>query len=156
MRASLQPNRTAQLTDSLNSPSKVTENNLATLPKGRQVFSKVPFQVGGLLQLSVTKLQEWGRNEHPESITGRVLGKSCQRLHLLHGAGGVYDPENVTIARLVLHDANQSTREIDIITGVHVRGWWGDPNQNIAGTNSELTWTGTNPAVQKYGGAHRP
>ena len=49
---------TAQLTNSINSPSQVTENNLATLPKGRQVFAEVPFEVGGLLQLSGKKIQE--------------------------------------------------------------------------------------------------
>src|SRR5262249_10516566 len=47
---------TAQLTDSLNSPTAVTENNLASLPKGRQVFLGVPFEVGGVLQLSEKKL----------------------------------------------------------------------------------------------------
>jgi RNA polymerase sigma factor (sigma-70 family) len=147
---------TARLTDSLNSPSTLTENNLATLPKGRKVFSGVPFQVGGLLQLSGRKLQEWGRNEYPESITGIVLGKPCQRLHLLHGAGGVYDRENVTIAKLVLHYADQSTREIEIKTGVHVRDWWGDPRQKITGNNSKLTWTGTNPALKNSGGSYPP
>jgi hypothetical protein len=79
---------TAQLTNSLNSPSSVTENNLATLPKGRHVFSGVPFEVGGLLQLAGKKLQEWGRNEYPD------------------------------------------------------------------GKNSELAWTGTNPALKQYGGDH--
>ena len=145
---------TAQLTNSLNSPSSVTENNLATLPKGRQVFSGVPFEVGGLLQLSGKKLQEWGRNEYPESITGIKLGKRCQRLHLLHGAGGVFDPENVTIAKLVLHYSDKSTQEIDIKTGVHIRDWWGDPKQEVTGKNSELAWTGTNPALKQYGGNH--
>ena len=114
----------------------------------------MPFEVGGLLQLSGKKLQEWGRNEYPESITGIILGKPCQRLHLLHGAGGVYDPVKVTIAKLVLHYADQSMQEIDIQTGVHVRDWWGDPNQNVTGTNSEMTWTGTNPALKNYGGEH--
>jgi beta-lactamase regulating signal transducer with metallopeptidase domain len=145
---------TAQLNDSLNSPSQVTENNLASLPKGRQVFSGVPFEVGGLLQLSGKKIQEWGRNEYPESITGIMVGKACQRLHLLHGAGGVFDPENVTIAKLVLHYADQSVREIDIQTAVHIRDWWGDPKQRVIGDNSVLTWTGTNPALKKYGGEH--
>ena len=143
---------TAQLTNSLNSPSSVTENNLASLPKGRQVFSGVPFEVGGLLQLSGKKLQEWGRNEYPESITGIKLAKRCQRLHLLHGAGGVFDPEGVTIAQLVLHYTDKSTREIDIKTGVHIRDWWGDPKQELSGKNSELAWTGTNPALKQYGG----
>lgn len=143
---------TAHLTDSLNSPASVTENNLATLPKGRQVFSGVPFDVGGLLQLSGKKLQEWERNEYPETINGIILEKPCQRLHLLHGAGGVFDPEGVTIAKLVLHYADKSVRELDIKTGVHVRDWWGNPKQALTGKNSELTWTGTNPALKKYGG----
>ena len=145
---------TAQLTNSLNSPSYVAENNLTTLPKGRQVFSGVTFEVGGLLQLSGKKIQEWGRNEYPESITGIKLGKRCQQLHLLHGAGGVFDPEGVTIAKLVLHYADKSMREIDIKTGVHVRDWWGDPKQKLTGKNSVLTWTGTNPALNQYGGEH--
>ena len=28
----------------------------------------------------------------------------------------------------------------------------GDPKQPITGTNSALAWTGTNPALKKYGG----
>ena len=143
---------TAHLTNSLNSPIFVEENNLATFPKGRQVFSGVPFEVGGLLQLSGKKLQEWGRNEYPEAVKGIKMEKRCQKLHLLHGAGGVFDPEGVTIAKIVLHYADESQRELDIITGVHVRDWWGNTNQTITGKSSELTWTGTNPALKKYGG----
>jgi hypothetical protein len=143
---------TAYLTNSLNSPAHVEENNLATMPKGRSVFSGVTFEVAGLLQLSGMKLQEWGRTEYPEAIKGIKIGKRCQRLHLLHGAGGVFDPDNVTIAKIILHYADESQRELDIITGVHVRDWWGNPSQTITGKNSELTWTGTNPALKKYGG----
>jgi len=143
---------TAQLTDSLNSPASVTENNLASLPKGRQVFSGVPFQVGGILQLSGQKIQEWGRKEYPEAINGIKIGKRCQRLHLLHGAGGVYDPDGLTIGKLVLHYADKSSREFEIKNGVHVRDWWGNPKQAVTAKNSTLTWTGTNPALKKYGG----
>src|SRR5436190_17647556 len=41
-----------QLTNTLESPLSVKENNLATMPTGRQVFGAVPFVVGGVLQLS--------------------------------------------------------------------------------------------------------
>jgi RNA polymerase sigma factor (sigma-70 family) len=143
---------TAQLTDSLNSPSTVTENNLASLPEGRQVLSGLPFEIGGILQLSGKKIQEWGRNEFPEVITNIPVGRVCSQLHLLHGAGGVYDRDGVTIAKLVLHYADNSVREIEIKNGVHVRDWWGDPKQAVTGTNSQLAWTGTNPAVKQYGG----
>jgi len=143
---------TALLTNSLNSPAYVEENNLASLPKGRSTFSGVPFEVGGLLQLSGKKLQEWGRNEYPEAIKDIKISKSCRRLHLLHSAGGVYDPEGVTIAKIVVHYVDKSQQELNIITGVHVRDWWGDPKQAITGKNSVLTWTGTNPALAKYSG----
>src|SRR4051794_2514175 len=53
----------ATLTDSLNSPAQVKENNFANLPKGRQVFSGVPFEVQGILVLSGKKNLEWGRKE---------------------------------------------------------------------------------------------
>jgi hypothetical protein len=145
---------TAYLTNSLNSPTHVQENNLASLPSGRQVFSGVTFEIGGLLQLSGRKIQEWGRNEFPEAIKGVKVEKRCRRIHLLHGAGGVFDRDGVTIARFVLHYADKSQRELEIQSGLHVRDWWGDPKQPITGTNSVLAWTGTNPALKKYGGEH--
>ncbi len=141
---------TAQLDDSLNSPNHVQENNLASLPQGRQVMLGVPFQIGGVLQLSGKKIQQWGRNEFPQAITNIAVGRLFSQLQLLHGAGGVFDSDG---AKLVLHYADQSTREIEIKNGVHVRDWWGDPNQRITGTDSALAWTGTNPALKKYGDA---
>jgi hypothetical protein len=144
---------TAKLTDSLNSPTSVQQNNLANLPKGRQVFQGVPFEIGGVVQLSGKKAQEWGRNEFPEAVKNILVGKRCAQIHLLHGAGGVFDNDDVTVAKLVIHYADKSVREIDIKNGVHVRDWWGEPNQPISGTNSVLAWTGTNPALKVYGGA---
>ena len=148
----LSPYYTAKLTDSLNSPASVRENNLAILPKGRQIFCGVPFQVGGILQLSGKKIQEWGRKEYPEAINGIKIGHRCQRLHLLHGAGGVYDGYGVAIGKLVLHYADNSLREIEIRNGIHVRDWWGDPKQAVSAKTSMLAWSGTNPALKKYGG----
>jgi hypothetical protein len=143
----------ATLTDSLNSPAEVKENNLAGLPKGRQVFSGVPFQVDGILELSGKKNVEWGRTEYPEAIKDIKLGKTARQLHLLHGAGGVYDGFGTVIAKLVLHYSDASMREIEIKTGEHVLDWWGNPKQAVTSTNSELAWEGTNPAIKKYGGA---
>ena len=62
--------------------------------------------------------------------------------------------DGVTIAQLVLHYADNSVREIDIKIGQHVRDWWGDPSQRVMAPNSELAWSGTNPATKKYGGAN--
>jgi hypothetical protein len=131
----------------------VTENNLATFPRGRQVFSGVPFQVNGIVQLSGKKNLEWGRTEYPEAVKDIKLGKTVRQFHLLHGAGGVYDGDGTIIAKLVLHYADRSEQAIEIKTGEHVRDWWGDPTQAVTGKNSELAWKGSNPAIQKYGGA---
>jgi hypothetical protein len=145
---------TASLTDSLNSPSSVKENNLADLPKGRQVLAGVPFEVGGIVQLSGQKNLEWGRKEFPEAVKNIKVGRKAAHFHLLHGAGGVYDREGVTIAQLVVHYADNSVREFEIKVGDHVRDWWGNPNQRVYAPNSELAWSGTNPATKKYGGSN--
>ncbi|HYG33615.1 MAG TPA: hypothetical protein VEC99_02445 [Clostridia bacterium] len=142
----------AELTDILNSPTSVKDNNLAELPTGRQVFKEVPFQIGGVVQLSGKKLQEWGRDEFPEAVKKIEIGRTCTRFHMLHGAGGVFDKDGVAIGKLVLRYADKSAREINIKNGVHVRDWWGDPKQTVTGTNSVLAWTGTNPALKVYGG----
>ncbi len=140
----------ATLTTSLNSPSYVRENNLAALLHGRQAFSGVPFEVGGVLQLSGKNLQEWGRTEFPEEADGVRVGRKFSELHLLHGAGGVSDPDGTTIATLVLHYADGSSRPLELKSGVNVRDWWGNPSQPVTGANSKLAWTGTNPALKQY------
>lgn len=143
---------TTGLTNSINSPEYVKENNLATLPVGRQVLGQVPFEIRGVVQLDGKKIREWERTEFPKAVNGMVVGHKFQTLHLLHGAGGVYDEDGTTIGTLVLRYADDSTASIDIKNGEHVRDWWGDPQQPITGTNSVLAWRGTNPALRKYGG----
>jgi hypothetical protein len=143
---------TAGLTNSINSPEYVKENNLAALPVGRQVLGQVPFEICGVVQLDGKKIREWNRTEFPAAVNGIVVGRTFGKLHLLHGAGGVYDDDGTTIGTLVLHYADDSKHTIDIKNGEHVRDWWGDAQQPITGTNSVLAWTGTNPALKKYGG----
>jgi hypothetical protein len=148
----LVPYCTAQLTTPLNCPASLQRNNLAALRSGRHTFAGIPFQVGGVLQLSGKKLQEWQRTEFPESVKDIRIGRPIRRLHLLHGAGCIYDPEGTTIARLILHYADNSEKTLEIYAGLHVRDWWGDPAQPLADLNSALAWTGTNPAIKEHGG----
>ena len=42
---------------------------------------------------------------------------------------------------------------LPVKNGMHVRDWWGNPKQAPTSKDSELAWSGTNPAVKKYGGA---
>lgn len=141
---------TATLFDSLNSPTSVKSNNLVEFPKGHQTFGEVPFVVEGVVQLTGKKLEQWGRREFPEAVTNIAVRARGRFLHLLHGAGGVFDPTGETIARLVLHYADQTTSEIQIQAGLHVSDWWGNPRQKPKAPNSELIWTGKNDAIGEY------
>ncbi|MBI4657497.1 MAG: PD40 domain-containing protein [Verrucomicrobia bacterium] len=147
---SLKPYFTASLTDAINSPDYVKENNLAEMPTGRQVLAGVPFEIHGLVQLSGKRVVGWGRNEFPEKVENITVGRTAEKIHLLHSAGGVFDPDETVIAKLVLHYADKTDEMIEIKSGVHVRDWWGLLSQKTTGDTTELAWTGSNPAIKKY------
>jgi len=138
----------AKLTDALNCSPDGKGNDLAALPTGRQVMANVPFDISGIAQVTGLRIQSWGRHEYPAKITDISINKRCRRLFILHGAGGVGDPEGTTIAKLVLHYEDKSTRIIEIKIGDHVRDWWGDPKEPMLNKGSELGWKGRNAAIR--------
>src|SRR5262249_23037946 len=87
-------------------------------------------------------------------------GQSCERLHLLHGAcfvsSGRVKPGEA-VAALVLHYADGSSKEIEIISGQHLLDWWGplmrtgiDPHDRFTtAPGTDLAWTGTNPLLSR-------
>ena len=146
----LKPYFTASLTDSINSPEHVKENNLAEMPTGRQALAGVPFEIHGIVQLSGKKVVGWGRKEFPDKVENIAVGGMAEKIHLLHSAGGVFDPDDTVIAKLVLHYADKTQETIEIKSGVHVRDWWGLLSQKTTGETTELAWTGSNVAIKKY------
>lgn len=146
----LKSHTTASLTDAINSPEHVKENNLAEMPTGRQVLAGVPFDIHGILQLSGKRLIAWGRKEFPEKVENIAVGGFAEKIHLLHSAGGVFDPEETIIAKLVLHYDDKTQEAIEIKSGVHARDWWGLVSEKTTGDTTELAWTGSNPAIKKF------
>lgn len=115
-------------------------------PKGRQTFDGVPFEVGGLLELSgMGVLRE--NKRFPSRVEGIPVGGRVGGLHLLHGAA--YDATDGTpIGRLVLHYADGETRDLPIRYGIHSRNWWVESSElsgAIGDPATRVAWTGRSP-----------
>ncbi|HTL55397.1 MAG TPA: hypothetical protein VL361_06935 [Candidatus Limnocylindrales bacterium] len=163
---SLLAHLTATLADDGGIPSNIMPNqdskganNLAELPEGLGTFGGVLFIVQGKIQLMGKGFLQSER-VFPSRAKGIRLGQTCKRLHLLHGASFVSSgppKPRETIAALVLHYADGSSKQIDIISGEHVLDWWGplmstgiNPLDRLTSApGTELAWTGTNPLLAR-------
>lgn len=128
-------------------------NNLSELPPGTNIYAGVPFNVQGTVQLT-------GRNMNrplPDEVNDIRIDQTCAKLHLFHGASWC-DQANAStaIAKLVLHYADKSTREIPIVANKHLLDWWfplwrsGLPPMYFdLAPGTERAWTGSNPYVRK-------
>ena len=146
----LKPFVNVALADSV---GNVRENNLQELPAGVHTFGGVTFDVAGRVQLAGQQLPEkthpfpWRVNHLP--VTGK-----CARIHLLHGANNVTGDDH-RIARVVLHYADGSRADLNIITGEQVQDWWGPIYHTDAGiepdataSDTELAWAGSNAGIR--------
>lgn len=152
----LTPYLNAALTDSPASPADVTGNNLAALPSGAHVFAGVPFDVEGLIQLDGGDMARF-KKHYPTEVDNIRIGRTCAKLHLLHGANWVYPSTfGSTAAKLVLHYSDGSVREIDLIVGQQVFDFWSplfttglDLRYSQTAPGTERAWTGSNPFLKK-------
>jgi RNA polymerase sigma factor (sigma-70 family) len=152
----LKPYINAALTDSPASRGKNTENNLAELPKGTHIYGGVRFDVEGLIQLDGTNMQAF-KKDYPAEADGIPINQKCSKVYLLHGANWIYGHDfGTTVAKLVLHYADKSTREIEIVAGKHVFDFWSplfttgvDRSYLQMADGTERAWTGSNPLVKK-------
>jgi|GEM_PF-3516640 len=124
----------------------------SAVPQGRQTFGDVPFELGGLLELSgLGALRD--DKQFPTRVEGIAVGGRVAALHLLHGAG--YDAvEGAPIAKLVLRYADGQTAELPLAYGVHVRNWWVERSEKSAALTdpaSHVAWTGTSPETDAFG-----
>jgi hypothetical protein len=141
------------LTDSF-VPQKASNNNMEELPTGKHVFSGIPFDVTGRIQL-------WGRglaslrSRFPKQVEGITVSAKCTKIYLFHGALFANQP-GMPIPSLVLHYQDGSRRDVQILVGQHVLDWWGPVYQKGVSTNavtvtdpgSELAWVGSNPYIR--------
>jgi RNA polymerase sigma factor (sigma-70 family) len=152
----LRPYINAALTDSPASPAGINGNNLAELPAGTNVYAGVPFDVEGMIQLDGTNLLAFNKH-YPATVGNIPIHQRCAKIHLFHGADWIYPSDfGTTVAKLVLHYADGSVRELKIVAGEHVFDCWSplfttgvDPRYFTMAPGTERAWTGSNPFIKK-------
>ena len=95
------------------------------IPFGVSKFDGLDFDVRGVVQLSGNRMKQAG-GEFPEKVLDIRAGLKCKRLHFLHAAGWAannYVPLGTQIGTYVVHYADNSEREIPIVTGENLRDW---------------------------------
>lgn len=133
------------------------------VPKGRQVFDGVPFDVGGMIRL-FGRVPPPHRTIYRNEVNGIPVGHRFDRLHLLHGTGWTTEDGEI-VARVVFNYDDGDQASLRLIYGRHVRDWWhrdllspggiSDPDSGIAwighhGVGLRLFRTSlTNPHPQK-------
>lgn len=153
----LTPFINSKLADSPVAPPGVNDNNLGELPAGVNIYGGIRFDVEGTIQLGGKNLKQMFHKDYPGEVDNIPIGRRCAKIYLLHAANWDYPGSfGHAVAKLVLHYADGSTCDIDIISGKHVFDWWfplfktGIPPrffQTAPGT--ERAWTGSNPFIER-------
>ncbi len=114
---------------------------------GQKVFDGLPFKVKGRVYLYGRQTAESAgksREEYPDAI-GVKVGRSFEELHLLHTTRWP-DVEGMTIARVRLHYADGTTRDLEIGYGVHVRDWQRlqtEEQELVSHPHTKVVWRGS-------------
>ena len=122
-------------------------NNLATLPRGRQVIGGVEFDLRGIIQLTSRKLEQFATvTKFPEQIRGIHVGRKCRQLHFLHAAGW-NAPPGTWVGSYVIHFADGALEEVPILYGEGTGNWWAMP-ADLKRPGPGVVWQGTNAVNQ--------
>lgn len=118
-------------------------NNLKSLPTGKQKLGDVQFEIGnGVLQLGSSSVDK------PKKIEGIKVGRTLKKLHFLQACG--YNTENDTvIGKYVINYEDKSTAEVEIVYGKDVVDWWAYPGRD-GPTKGKTAWEGENEASQGF------
>ncbi len=121
-------------------------NNLAELPRGKQLFAGVEFQIPDRW----IQLHGMGLPNLPRSVTGITVGRKVARLFILHGTQfahrnqGVNDGDLVGEYRVRYADGDRAT--IPVVIGQDVRDWWATGQEPIS--RSQVVWVGENRSTR--------
>ena len=140
---SLKDKTNVKMDENLHS-DRFPNNNLKTLPTGKQKLGDLTFEIGdGILQLASSNVAE-----KPKKIEGIKVGRAAQKLHFLQGTGYNTADETV-IAKYIINYEDKATTEIEVVYGKHVVDWWAYPDQK-APTKGKAVWEGENEASKGF------
>ena len=113
--------------------------SLKNLPKGRNKFGGIPFEVSGAIHLYGTGLANIFPDNYPTNVTDIAIGELAEKVHFLVGAGYNQQPGQRVGSFKINYEDDQST-EVMLIYDQNVRDWW----QPFPGGNTTLhiAWSG--------------
>lgn len=126
------------------------------IPRGRQEFLGVPFEVEGLIRLAGEMVGRNGWSFRPNA--GEIpVNQRFVRLYLLHSTYYAAR-ENDPVSRIWIHYTDGRREKLDVLFGRHVRNWHRQKHDypvNLGDPDTRVVWTGQNPESAKYGKSHR-
>ncbi len=118
------------------------------LEPGKQRIGGLDFRIGkGLIQLGGSNLEKM-----PREVKGIQVGLRFRRLRVLHSCSRDAS-EGTQIGGYTMHYDDETTVEIPIEYGVHVKDWWAHWGQMAEVSGAQAVWTsGTalSPPVRLY------
>ena len=124
--------------------NRYENNNLGTLPTGKQTLGDVEFMIGeGVLQLGSANVE--GK---PAKIEGIKVDRTFKKLHILQ-ACGYSAPEDTVIGKYVVHYDDKTKVEIDIVFGRDVVDWWAYPDRK-GPSKAKIAWESENEASKGF------
>ena len=122
-------------------------NILGTLPRGRQVFGGIEFDIRGIIQLTSRKLRQFVAGvTFPERVRGIRVGRKCRELHFFH-ATGWNAPPGTWVGSYIIHYTDDTSEEAPILYGQGTGNWWAMP-VDMKRPGDGIVWQGTNAANQ--------
>ncbi len=141
-------------TEPLNDPEKLLDtllNDLSYLPRGLQRLGKTEFDVRGIIQLFSIGNSKWMRS--PGRVGDIPINLRSTVLHFLHATkGGV--TVGVSVGQYIIHYAEGQQETVPIVYGENTWDWRiKNGSKRPIKDAVVVAWHGTNPAVEKEGGA---
>jgi len=128
------------------------DDDLSELPKGVVALGGVDFDIRGVVLLRMgTVFPDFAWLDYPVRVEGIPVGKKIRQLHVLHATVGHTKPATV-VGSYVLHYADGSQQELEIVYGRDVRDWWlggrGDSETEVS--HGRVAWIGSNPIAKQH------
>jgi len=114
---------------------------LAVVPKGRQVFHEVPFQVAEPVGLNGIESARTGAL-FPAEVTALQVGTQARRLHFLHSSLA-FDRDGRPMIKVVVHYAGGTAESFRLGYAIHTRTFIKprlEKKSGLADPNSHVAW----------------
>ncbi|MBN1854650.1 MAG: M28 family peptidase [Pirellulales bacterium] len=124
-------------------------NDLRELPRGRQIFGGVTFDVkDAVIQLSGKNLPD-----RPKIVEGIPIGRAFRRLFLLQATGWEAE-DNARIGEYRVHYEDGTLQVVPILYGQDVRNWQ-TKNDDRPVLKGSVAWVGQNAYTRRTQGSTR-